>query len=79
MTDVTHITTLSTRTVAMRLNHHCMIGNGFYSSRGGRFYRARTKSGVLQLFNGEEWVNALPGETFFDGNSRPILWRKAGS
>ena len=79
MTDYTHATTLSTRTIAMRLNHHCLIGNGFYSSRGGRFFLARTKFAVLQLFDGERWVNANPGETFSDGDGKPILWRKAGS
>lgn len=78
MSDYTH-STMSTRTVAMRLNHHCRIGNGFYSSRGCRFYRARTHIGRLQLFDGEHWMPALPGETFSDGEGKPILWRKAGS
>ncbi len=77
MADYTHVT-FSARTVAMRLNHHCLIGNGFYSSRGARFYRARTKAGVLQLFDGEHWVDALRGESFWDGEGQPVLWRKAG-
>lgn len=77
MADYTHVT-FSARTVAMRLNHHCLIGNGFYSSCGGRFYRARTKAGVLQIFDGERWRNTVAGETFSDGQGQPVLWRKAG-
>ena len=44
----------------MRLNHHCLIGNGFYPAAAAGS-SGRTKFEVLQLFDGERWVNANPG------------------
>ena len=40
------------------LNQHCRAGNGFYASvLGGRYFRARTVAGGLQV---SDWVTWFP-------------------
>lgn len=53
-------------------DQHMMYSTGFYSSLGGRFFRARIEAGALQVNDWETWRDVQAGEFFRDHNGRDI-------
>ena len=68
-------TTFNPRRAAKLLNEHCMKGNGFYGSViGNRWFGARVRAGVLEVWDFDNWRTVTEAEAVFhDHNGQEIF------